>query len=394
MARVALLCWEIGGGLGHVVGLLQVARALKARGWSCVFAFPPEKMAAKLMPRGADVRLGPEWSRMLPPGFVRTGSSASMADMLADTGLRSAEGIRAQIIGWHLVFAEMLPDIVIADHAPGAILAARGRIATVAVGTGFSVPPAGLERFPPLHELAPLRDDENAIRETVNAVLARFGSPPLAHLSDALTADAALACTVPLLDPYAGARREPVLGPLTAPRVPPAEETPRDIVACYFQAGTDRRRVPKLADALRDIGLACVAYVPKINAQERRLFASAGISVEAAALGVDPLARARLIVHAGGHATASAALLAGVPQVVLHYDIEKELTGKALASRGVARRLAFDTATAAAVREAIVAGAGDTELQRTAHRAAEEHASYRGLRVAELIADRCEQLAG
>lgn len=394
MGRIALLCWETGTGLGHVASLVQAARALEARGWSPIFAIPPGENAKGALPPEATVRDAPLWRAALPADFVQTGSSASMADMLADTGMRSAAATKTQIVGWHLVFASFAPDIVVADHAPGALLASRGRIPAVAVGTGYSVPPRGLPRFPPLHTLAPILDDEDAILATANAVLATFGSPPLAHLSDALTGDAALACTLPLLDPYAKWRSEPVLGPLLAGPVTRQPKGAGDQIVCYFQPGKKRQRLAKLAEALSALPLPCLAFVPGLGASEEKLFAAAGIVARPAALGADLMTRARLLVHAGGHGLAAGAALAGVPQVVLHYDIEKELTGRALAGRGVARRASFDAASAAAIHEIVAAAALDDDMSAAASDVAEENAAYLKLDAAERVADHCEALAG
>jgi UDP:flavonoid glycosyltransferase YjiC (YdhE family) len=75
-----------------------------------------------------------------------------------------------------------------------------------------------------------------------------------------------------------------------------------------------------------------------LSATQIGQLAKAGATVEASPLRLETaLAAARLLVHLGGLGVASAALAAGVPQLVLSVDIEKELYGRALESAGVGR---------------------------------------------------------
>jgi UDP:flavonoid glycosyltransferase YjiC (YdhE family) len=102
------------------------------------------------------------------------------------------------------------------------------------------------------------------------------------------------------------------------------------------------------------------------------------------------LRRTRLVIHAGGHGLAAAAILAGTPQIILDYDVEKELTGRALEKAGLARRHRFDATSAAAIRESIVAAYADPALDAAARKAAAQHVVCRDSDPAAAIAERCE----
>jgi UDP:flavonoid glycosyltransferase YjiC (YdhE family) len=81
----------------------------------------------------------------------------------------------------------------------------------------------------------------------------------------------------------------------------------------------------------------------------------------------------RLVVHYGVAGMASAALLAGVPQLLLSLDIEKDLTGQALESLGVGRLLRIHDPASRLTPEFVGGLLGDGILVRRAERVAQEH---------------------
>jgi UDP:flavonoid glycosyltransferase YjiC (YdhE family) len=104
------------------------------------------------------------------------------------------------------------------------------------------------------------------------------------------------------------------------------------------------------------------------------------------------LQRSRLVVHFGGHGIAAAALLAGVPQVILDIDIEKLLIATALARRGVAQRYDYFEVAPETLKAGILASLRDPFLAGEAKRAALEHDKYRDRDVASQIAATCERM--
>lgn len=393
MTRVALLCWEAGGGLGHGVALTKVGHALQMRGWRAVLALPGDRTPADLRTGGLTICPAPRWSDGVSAGPQKKQSSASLGDVLAQLGLQSAECVRRQIAGWHQLFASYSPDLIVADFAPGAVLAARNRVACVVRGVGFTVPPPGLHRFPRLHDLAAVLYDETAILATVNSVLAEIGSQPIAFLPEVLTGDAQCVCTVPLLDPYASFRLEPVLGPLLSAAVSLRGDDAVDVF-CYLHDSPYVSRLDEIADCLRGLPAPVVAYLPGLAGAVRDRLRRKGVNVlDAPAEVARQLVRSRLVVHSGGHGIAAAALLAGVPQVILSSDIEKLLTAQALMRRGIAYQLDYARAEVESVRAGILAALDDPVLEREAIRAADEHEGYRSRDVVSEIAAICERAA-
>ncbi len=394
MRRSALLCWEAGRGYGHALALLAIARRLEARGWRPVLAFPPDRLPAGVDTSAMTMRAAPVWGAECRPLPRMPSSTASLGDILSDIGLRSAEWVRNQISGWWRILAECRPDVIVADYAPGAILAARGRIPSIAYGVGFTVPPAGMRRFPPLHDLAPPLHDETSICAAVNSVLADLNIRAIASLADTLTGDAQCVATLPLLDPYDASRSDPVLGPQLDAPIPYRSGGSNEIF-CYLREAPGSDRLDAFASCLLNLPGPVVAFMPGLARQTAERLRSGGVTLlDGPAPLATQLRRSRLVVHFGSHGVAAAALLAGAPQLILDLDIEKLLIAAALTRRGVARRFDYYQAEPGAVRTAILTALDDTRQAAEAESAAREHDDYRDRDVAHEVAETCLQPGG
>lgn len=196
-----LLAWELGAGFGHLANMLPLAYALRARGDNLHFA---SRDLARL-PRDirADSKLwqAPAKSSQFKRAIA---SPRSYADIVHNCGFGEASELHAISAAWMNLYAATRPDIVLCEHSPTALLAARQMgIPAIMLGTGFCCPIP--ER--PLRDLriwtAPddersghteqlLLDHCNQILES-NKRLEYFG-----QLFDVPS----LAMTVPELDPY------------------------------------------------------------------------------------------------------------------------------------------------------------------------------------------------
>ena len=394
MPRVALLGWEYGRGLGHAIPLIQIAQALTSRGWRCVLALRSDLIPEGFDVEGFEVCAAPIWGGRagVRPDVPR--SSASMTDVLAGIGFCSAEWVERQVAAWRALFAEHKPDLLVTDHAPGAVLAARGRVPCLATGTGYTVPPAGLTTFPLFHTLSDPVFAEKEVLDTVNAALAKSHTEPLQALSQAMTGDASCVCTLPFLDPYAEHRTEEVLGPLLKERVYPRAGGATEIF-CYLREPPREARLDDLVSAIVDLPRRTVAFLPGLSPTRRAWLRDRGVTVlDGLASLNEQLSRSCLLIHPGGHGMAAAAVLAGVPQIVTSFDVEKWLTGRRLVGRGIAQQLDYQTTDARLLRAAILAALDDPVMDLESRQASEDHAAFTHRNIAESVADSCQQLAG
>lgn len=214
MARV-LLCWELGTGFGHLVGLRALARELKAQGHDCAFAARQlgnahEFLEPDLGPvHQAPVRLGP--SRRP----VKT--QVSYASLLHNTGFDDPVELAGRIDGWRNLMRALAVEYVYADHGPLALVAARTLgLPACYTGSGFTVPPltTPFPSFRPRMNVPPrvLEHNDAEVLKELNRGLARLALEALPTLQDVFRgAHAALLSYAPL-DHYEIARPEPFLG--------------------------------------------------------------------------------------------------------------------------------------------------------------------------------------
>jgi len=171
----------------------------------------------------------------------------TFGDVLIGLGLGSPAAVEGMLRAWDQLIAQLAPAAVVADFAPACLAAARGKVPTVAVGDGFTLPPATLDRFTIFHaeSTAPKFDEAETLSD-VNGVLGSLGRRRLRALSELFTADRSRASSFTELDPYRKDRQEP----LTAPSVPDwdrAVPMSRDEIFGYFSITTATRSTIFLA---------------------------------------------------------------------------------------------------------------------------------------------------
>ena len=172
MSRKVVLTWELGGGLGHVARLAAVSEALARRGLEPVLV---ARSTDSLRAWGIDATERDALNAPLWPGLMPGASSpvqgpqASLGDSLGDLGLNDASTIASLIGEWDRIFARVKPLALVADFAPASLLAAAGRIPSVAIGSGYALPPADVPEFPLLRSDVPVRKyEERILLDAVN----------------------------------------------------------------------------------------------------------------------------------------------------------------------------------------------------------------------------------
>ena len=117
-----LLTWELGGGLGHLMNLRPLAQELAARRHQVFVA-------------ARDLSLGPRVFDVLPVVLLpapwksrpteQVSPVATYADLLLNIGCGDADCLTAQLQAWRNLFGLVQPDLLVCDHSPTALLAAR-----------------------------------------------------------------------------------------------------------------------------------------------------------------------------------------------------------------------------------------------------------------------------
>ena len=321
-----LLGWEMGANRGHLVRMADIARRLVAEGHEVVIA--AQRLSRDFdLPAQVQLWQAPIWPRLLGNvGALGGPVPNTMGDILVRLGLDMPGTLPALVQAWRQMLDAIRPDAVAADFAPALLCAARGRIPTATVGLAFDSVPAHLEEFPSLTG-QPAVYPEAVTLAAVNESMAAAGLDPLDRLPQLFAADHALPGTFTELDIYSRWRREPVVAPSVAHPVGEAgagEEL-------FLYADSALLRTGSLWEGLARSSLPVRVYAQGASAAQQAELTRLGFMVEPAPIPFVRIAeRSRVVMTYGGLGFVSSALAASLPVVVIHYDLEKALTGQAI----------------------------------------------------------------
>lgn len=399
-----LMAWEIGGGMGHLVPLAQLAEPLLARGHELHLALRDLSSArSALGPLADSPRLhlwqAPLW---LPP-LQGLPPPASYAELLFTAGYLDAGRLRGLVQAWRQLLDAIRPTLLLADHAPTALLASRGRpLRRATLGTGFFQPPPDMP-MPPFREWDPvnpqqLAQSEALVLATCNAVLQAEGLPPLAALGELLDVDECFLLGWPELDPYGhgpvGRPGGHYRGPLpTRTQGPPALFPEGDGPALFAYLKSDYVAIESVLQQLAKAPCRTLAHVRGLSPAQRQRFQSTRLRFSRGAVSMDDvLAQADAVLCHPGAGTVHSTLQAARPLLMLPLHAEQLL---------LARRVAACEAGMHLMPPEVPARFGPTlkkllaspAMREAAATLAARHAPERELDVLGDLVSRCEQLA-
>lgn len=297
-------------------------------------------------------------------------------DFLGSVGLDDPDEIARVTGAWHRIMENLAPDLIVAHNSPGICLAAAGRVPVIAVGDGFTVPPAGVEAFPELIAGRQPQYDQDDLLGNVNAVLAQNRAPRLRTLPSLFFTAGRFPCVLPGLDPYRGWRSRPARGPLDALPVPVAAP---DAPSAYVSLATEFYEADAVLTALVQRGLPASAFLRAISADF--LVGVTWPGVRVLSRGPDParaVAEASVVVHDGLVGLTTLCVAIGRPQLIVPTSPESAVTAARAAELGVAvvaqgdptpERLAVlvgDAQRLAGKAQAVAAGLDRSALGNTA----------------------------
>ncbi|XGW00324.1 MAG: glycosyltransferase [Leptolyngbya sp. BL-A-14] len=298
-----LLGWELGAGQGHIQRLVALAQTLTAYGCTPVFALKSYNFKGQSFP----------WQRLLAPRLPFSGRNTSytFADILATFGFNHVNLLSSHLQSWQEILLAVKPALVVADHAPGLVLAARGLVPTVVIGSHFAVPPP-IEVFPILKFPAPPESLEYQaqVSDTVRKVVKLDVS-----LGHALNGDRSFIFSIPELDCYRAWRKNPqYVGVHIAPLPTHPPHAPMSTWAYLANDYSYRDLVLKTLHPNNDF---------------RPLH--------------DVVTNQSLAIHHGGLTTTIGCLLAGIPQLLLPRYLEQQLNAVLLTRLGAAQSIISPT---------------------------------------------------
>ena len=327
MARI-VLAWELGGNLGHIAPLRAIALELRKRGHECIFAARDLDAAEEFIEPG----LGAVCQAPLRLNAIRNPLrvQVSYASLLHNTGFDDALSLAGRLRAWRQLIETQRCDLLFADHAPTAVIAAGSLgIPTVQLGTGFTVPPIAtpFPVFRPNTRVARevLLHNEAAVLKTLREACVRVGMDAPSSLQEAFAKGQRAVLSHAELDHYHVERSDAFLGvPNTSQGVTPewdGRQGPR--IFAYLRPS--KNLGPTLA-ALKRLPAQVLVRVGNVAAGALQDHARPGMKIVDHAVDMAVAARdCDAFVNYASHGTTAEVLLAGKPGLLLPDNVERTL---------------------------------------------------------------------
>lgn len=334
--------WELGANLGHIGAFLPIARALRERQHRVEWVVAQPYRASRLLPAA-----GFDWLQApLMPEVHHNAPPASYADILLRFGYAQAQDLFGLVVAWRKLMGITGAQMVLADHAPSAILAARTLdLPVMLFGTGFASPPPShptpnMRPWLPVPEAHLLQADAQALA-SINAVLRHFGKAPLERVADLFQVAEPGLRTFPELDhyehraagrywgilPYADAAQA---AQAASPRWPKVSG-PK--VFAYLRP--DSAHFETALQALHQLDGSILVFAPGIAPALRERYATGHLHFSAEPVDLRLAAQAADAALTYGSPSASVAfLLAGKPVVMLPGHLEQYLQARRIVQMG------------------------------------------------------------
>ena len=179
MIRI-LCCWEIGAGYGHLYRLFPLVEELINKEIEVLIVTKDLSRTKSIFdPLGVTCFQAP--SIQTPPRQFPF--SINYAQNLLRNGFWHTPSLQARLREWLELFDQFQPDLILAEHAPAALLAARlAGLRRAVIGTGFTIPPS-VSPMPTIQPWFPvprtrLIQSEEEFLSGVNPVLVEMGGKP------------------------------------------------------------------------------------------------------------------------------------------------------------------------------------------------------------------------
>lgn len=391
--RRALLAWEYGAGHTHSANLIAVAEQLRDAGVACLVALHDMRAAPRFAELGIPVVQNYIWpSARRWAQHDRERPYAGFLDALGNLGFGEAEWVAGALAHYDGLFDLFHPDLVLAENAYGAQLAARGRVPTIAFGFGQYLPvvEAGVFLFP---ESDPTSWTAEEILSGLNHGLESRGRAPLARLEEMFDTDATVPFGPAAFDSNAPLRRQAAMPAHVRGFGPGLRAGFGDEVFVYLQGFAVR--APEVMTALLTLRRPVRAHIPDLAPEDRTLLTGAGVVVADDILPMAQIVeRSRCVLHHGGVGLTAACLSAGLPQVILSKQPDNRAAGEFVAREGLGEHCGFSDATADWIAAAIRRAYGDEALRSECRTRAPDFDRWFAFDPAERVAQEALRLLG
>jgi len=325
--RRILFCWELGGGYGHLYPLLPIILEFKDLGHDVVVAVKDLARAEQVFGRDEiKVLQAPMWwtpERSFPV-------SVNYAQNLFRNGYWYSPALTGNLKAWLNLFDIWQPDLVFADHAPTALLAARAaEIPRAAVGSGFVLPPL-LSPMPSLQPWFPIPQKvldarEKEVLDQINSVLKALGFNILDSVADLFEGTKIFLTTFPELDHYGPRSGIQYWGPIVS--------SGNGIGSTWEKRGDKKvfiylnyryRFLMEIFQQIRELDLPTLAFIRDMPEKSVETLGGRNIEFSPGPVSLESaVEQSSFVITHGGVNTSSFLLLSGKPLLILPEQLEQ-----------------------------------------------------------------------
>ena len=270
---------------------------------------------------------------------------ANYSELLLAEGYADSSVLSGSLRAWLKLFDFFRPDVLVADHCPTALIAARiAHLAVVQLGCSFSIPAQAvpMPSFEMEHEISKeaLLKSERYVLARINTAIRGCGSTSvLDSISALFDTQARLLACFEELDHYGVRPEARYIGPIL---------TAGNTLRCAWESN-DRRHVfaylhgevfgtDVLLNELADLDAEVVCVLTNSRQISYESVGKARMRMYSKPIDVPLLLqRADLVVSNGGGALSSQALLAGVPLLMMPGHMEQFVQSKCVERIGAGR---------------------------------------------------------
>jgi UDP:flavonoid glycosyltransferase YjiC (YdhE family) len=337
MSRIALV-WELGTSYGHISALLLFAKRLRQRGHEVALVLRELHNASGMLGDEIPLLQAPIW---LPQLTGLPEPPLNYSEILMRYGYFNADGLAGLVGAWRSLFALHGSDVIVADHSPTALLAARTMgLAATTLGSGFYCPP----RQTPMPNMRAwlnvprerLENSDALVLNNINKILATCKVRPLASVSELFSIEENFICTFAELDHYP--QREPAeyWGACWNTNMGQEVSWPEgESKRVFVYLEPQMRDFPGVLEVVNALGLRAIVCAPGISDDMRRKYENPRTIVSGYPFRLDKLlAECDLFIGYAGHGMTATMLMAGVPLLLLPNQLERFLLATRVASLG------------------------------------------------------------
>lgn len=387
---VIVFAWELGEGLNHIAAIYPLAHALSKRGHELiVIGRDLEQFRHFSFSDAIKCLSSPYWV----PEEIEIPAACSYPEILLANGYHKAESLLPLLRQWRELLCGLDADLLIAEHAPTALLAARGLpCAKALLGTGFYCPPAAapLPLFRTWEKIAADRliKSEQQVLRVINQAMSILAIKPLSVLAELFRVDENFLCTWPELDHYPQRKGARYWGPsimLDRGIYPQWPAVAGKKVFAYIDG--DWPDLILLLQVLSKQEFAVLLYLNRMPA----LQIGVNVTVSNEPFKLDVLMeQADLVICHGNFGTVCAALAAGKPVLTLPLYAEQQITGMRVKTVGAGINALWQDRPD--YSRLIYILLNNESYSKCAHKLAKQHGPLDPIRHTNRIVDRCESL--